>query len=387
MLNNKNEEIIKKILERGVEEIIEKENLVKKLRSGKKLRVKFGIDPTRPDIHLGHTVPLLKLREFQKLGHQAVLIIGDFTAQIGDPSGQYAERTQLSEKEVKLNMKGYLKQAGKVIDIKKTEIKYNSKWHKRGLAEFLKITKAVTVSQIMKREDFEKRIRSGGDVTVLESLYSILQGYDSVMVKSDVEIGGIDQKLNLLMGRRIQKYFKMPEQDIIMVPLIEGTDGIYKMSKSKNNYISVNENPYDMFGKIMSIPDNLIKKYFENLTEIQCPKDDNPYENKLLLAETVVGMYHGKKLAKEARKNFIQIFSEKKNPSEMPKIKIGKNEIPILDLLLLAGVKSKSEGQRLIKQNAVSLNNEIKNNFKEIIKIKGGEVLKIGKLKFFKIEI
>ena len=379
------ENLIQEILERGVEEIIEKESLIKKLHSGKKLRVKFGIDPTKPDIHLGHTVPLLKLREFQKLGHQAVLIIGDFTAQIGDPSGQNAERKQLSESEVKFNMKNYLRQAGKIIDIQKTEIQYNSKWHKRSLKEFLNVTKAVTISQIMKREDFEKRIQAGGEVTVLEALYAILQGYDSVMVRADVEIGGADQKLNLLMGRRIQKYFQMPPQDIITLPLIEGTDGVRKMSKSYNNYIGVLEKPSEMFGKLMSIPDSLIDKYFILLTDINPPKINNPYEKKLILAETIVKMYHLEKEAQKAKEEFIKIFSKKETPENIPTLKLKDKELTLVELLLEANVQSKSEAKRLISQKAVKINNKVKFNPEEKIKLEGGEILKIGKRKFFKI--
>jgi tyrosyl-tRNA synthetase len=382
---NKKKKIIQKILERGVEEVIEKESLIKKLQSNKKLRIKFGIDPTKPDLHLGHTVPLLKLREFQKLGHQIVLIIGDFTAQIGDPSGQNKERKELSEKEVRSNMKTYLKQIGKLIDISKAEIMYNSKWHKKNLKEFLKITKAVTISQIMKREDFEKRIQAGGEVTVLEALYAILQGYDSVAVKADVEIGGADQKINLLIGRRIQKYFNLPPQDIITVPLLEGTDGVKKMSKSYNNYIGILEKPNEMFGKIMSIPDNLIDKYFLLLTEEDIPQNKNPYEKKLLLAEKIVEMYHSKKTAKKAKEEFIKVFSKKELPEKITELNIKKKEITLIELLLFANVQSKSEAKRLISQNAVKINNTLKTNPEEKIKIKKGDILKIGKRRFFKL--
>ncbi len=384
MEQDKND-LIRRVLNRGVEEIIEKESLVKRLNSGRKLRVKFGIDPTKPDIHLGHTVPLLKLREFQELGHKAVLIIGDFTAQIGDPSGQSAERKPLTEKEVKSNMKHYLEQAGKVIDIKKAEVRYNSEWHGKSLKNFLSITKAVSISQIMKREDFEKRINAGGDVMVLESLYAILQGYDSVMVKADVELGGYDQRLNLLMGRRIQRYFKMPEQDIIIMPLVEGTDGTRKMSKSFNNYIGINEPPQDMFGKIMSIPDSLINKYFTYFTEIDPPRK-SPYESKMFLAETLVSMYHGEKAAAKARENFVKTFSKKETPEDVEELRIKNHEVGIMDLLLAAGVPSKSEARRLIEQGAIKINEVVKKDFQEALNLKGREILKIGKHRFFKIK-
>ncbi len=379
-------DLINKIINRGVLETIEKESLIKKLNSGRKLRIKFGIDPTKPDIHLGHTVPLLKLREFQELGHKAVLIIGDFTAQIGDPSGQAAERKPLNEKEVKSNMKHYLEQAGKVIDVKRAEVRYNSEWHNKSLKNFLEVTKAVSVSQIMKREDFQKRIDSGGDVTVLESLYAILQGYDSVMVKADVELGGYDQKLNLLMGRRIQRYFKMPEQDIMTMPLIEGTDGIRKMSKSFGNYIALNDSPQDMFGKIMSVPDSLINKYFIHFTEAE-PVEGNPYESKIILGETLVRMYHGEKAALKAKENFVKTFSKKEIPDDIETEEISKDVLmngTTIMLVTIGVAKSNSEARRLINQGAVKVDGRAVSDPNE--KRKDGEVVKVGKHKFFKIK-
>ncbi|MCL4400065.1 tyrosine--tRNA ligase [Patescibacteria group bacterium] len=379
-------DLINKIINRGVLETIEKESLIKKLNSGRKLRIKFGIDPTKPDIHLGHTVPLLKLREFQELGHKAVLIIGDFTAQIGDPSGQAAERKPLTEKEVKFNMKHYLEQAGKVIDVKRAEVRYNSEWHNKSLKNFLEVTKAVSVSQIMKREDFQKRIDSGGDVTVLESLYAILQGYDSVMVRADVELGGYDQKLNLLMGRRIQRYFKMPEQDIMTMPLIEGTDGIRKMSKSFGNYIALNDSPQDMFGKIMSVPDSLINKYFIHFTEAE-PVEENPYKSKIILGETLVRMYHGEKAALKAKENFVKTFSKKEIPDDIETKEISKDVLmngTTIMLVTIGVAKSNSEARRLINQGAVKVDGRAVSDPNE--KRKDGEVVKVGKHKFFKIK-
>ncbi len=380
------EVLIQKILNRGVEEVIDREHLEKALNSGQKLRVKLGIDPTKPDIHLGHTVPLLKLREFQDLGHQAVLIIGDFTAQIGDPSGQSAERQPLTEKEVKANMKHYLEQAGKVIDVKKTEVRYNSEWHGKSLKDFLAVTKAVSISQIMKREDFQKRIDAGGDVTVLESLYAILQGYDSVMVKADVELGGADQKLNLLMGRRIQRYFKMPEQDILTMPLVEGTDGVRKMSKSYGNYVGLTEKPEEMFGKLMSIPDSLTAKYFTHFTEVEPPKG-NPYEAKMLLAETVTRMYHGEKSAAKAKENWIKTFSKRETPEEI-EIKFVPSTAPTsgtMATLIALGGKSNSEWRRLLEQGAIKVNGEVVKDPDE--KRKDGDMIKIGKKEFIKIKV
>ncbi len=381
-----NDKKIETILNRGVEEIIVKEHLERTLRSGKKLRVKFGIDPTKPDIHFGHAVPLRKLRQFQELGHKVILIIGDFTAQIGDPSGQSAERKSITEKEVKGNMKHYIAQAAKVIDIKKAEIRYNSQWHKKeGLSSMLEMARAATFQQIIKRADFQKRIEAGQDITLLEILYPLFQGYDSVKIKSDVEVGGTDQKFNLLMGRRVQRHFGQPEQDILTVPLMEGTDGVRKMSKNYGNYVGLDEKPEEMFGKIMSVPDSLINKYFELLTDINPPKKLNSYKSKMLLAETIVGMYHSPTLAKKAQEEWVRVFSKKEAPENTKELRIKNKELRIMELLIASGVSSKSEARRLIKQKAVKINDAVKDDSEEILKLKSGEIIKIGKHRFFKI--
>ena len=381
-----NSGLIETILNRGVEEIIEKEHLAKVLASGKKLRVKFGIDPTKPDIHLGHTVPLRKLRQFQELGHKIVLIIGDFTAQIGDPSGQSAERKPLSEKEVKNNLKTYLAQAGKIVDIKKAEVRYNSEWHKKeGLAAMLEMARAVSFQQVIKRADFQKRIDAGQDITLIETLYPLLQGYDSVKVKADVEIGGTDQKFNLLMGRRVQRHFKQLEQDIITVPLIEGLDGVRKMSKSYENYIGVTENSNDMFGKVMSIPDNLVEKYFTLLTDEDAPSA-NPYESKMKLAETIVTDYHNAKDADKAKENWIKTFSNKQVPDNIEIKSVSPTTLSsgtIASLIALGG-KSNSEWRRLLEQGAIKVNGKVVKNPDE--KRSDGDVIKIGKHEFKKIK-
>jgi len=375
------------ILTRGVEDIIIRENLEKKLNSGKKLRIKLGIDPTAPDIHLGHTIALRKMRQFQELGHKAVLIIGDFTAQIGDPSGKSETRKSLSEDEIKKNLKGYLKQAGKVIDIKKAEIRYNSEWHKKkGLKALLELARSATVQQILKRDDFEKRLNAGTDISILETLYPLLQGYDSVAIKADVELGGTDQTFNLLMGRKVQRYFNLPEQDIMTFPLIEGTDGVHKMSKSYGNYIGVTDEPNDMFGKVMAIPDTLIEKYFVTLTDIDIPENLSPYDAKMLLAETIVSEYHSPKESSDAKNEFIRVFSKKELPDNISEIKI-KNPISLIDLLLLTNVGSKSEARRLIEQDAIKINGVPKTNLNEIVSLKNGDVLKVGKRRFFKISL
>ncbi|MEX2436583.1 MAG: tyrosine--tRNA ligase [Candidatus Paceibacterota bacterium] len=381
---------IKTILTRGVEEVIVEKNLKERLESGKKLRIKFGIDPTSPDIHLGHTVVLRKLKQFQDMGHKIVLIIGEFTAQVGDPSGRDKTRPTLTAKEVKENYKNYLKQASKVIDIKKSEIRKNSEWYgksldkvKKGFMNVVNLTESISIQQILKREDFQKRLKEESSISILETLYPILQGYDSVEVKADVELGGTDQKFNLLMGREVQKRFNMKEQDIITVPLIEGTDGKIKMSKSKGNYIGVSDSPRDMFGKVMSIPDNLIDKYFENLTDKNRPTKD-PYESKLSLAEEIVSTYHSQGKASKAREEFKQVFSEGNKPENMEDIKI-KDNINIINLLIKTGIKSKNEAKRLVEQGAIKVDDKKITDFSKSVDIKNNQVLQVGKKKFYKL--
>lgn len=381
---------LKTLLERGVEEIISKDSLETALKKKKKLRVKYGIDPTAPDLHLGHAVLLRKLRQFQDLGHKAVLIVGDFTAQIGDPSHRSKARPLLSPQEVKKNLKSYLQQAGKILDIKKAEIYYNSRWFK-DVKTFLKLLSFASIQQMLHRADFKKRIKAGHDVSLLEAAYPLLQGYDSVMVKADVEIGGTDQKFNLLMGRQLQKRYGQKEQDILMVPLLEGTDGERKMSKSYGNYISLKDDPQAMFGKLMSIPDKLMPKYFELLTDIDFPKKSNPKTAKLLLAKTIVSQIHGIEKATWAMAEFVNVFSKKEPPSDMPVLRLpagkAKLGIELLDLLLKAGVKSKSEARRLVSQKGVKINGKVQDDIHLKIKIKEDIILQIGKRTFFRVRV
>ena len=286
-----NEKAITKILSRGVESVIEKDNLQKRLIDGKILRVKLGIDPTAKDLHLGHAVILRKLRQFQALGHQIVLIIGDFTAMIGDPSGRSEMRKTLTQEQIQKNMSAYLEQAGLIIDINKTEVRYNSEWYKdKNALFFLDLASKFTVARSLERDDFQKRIKEGHDIALSELLYPILQGYDSIAVKADVELGGTDQTFNVFMGRKVQRRFDMPEQDIMTLTLLEGTDGVHKMSKSLGNYIGLTETPSDMFAKIMSIPDTLMPKYFLLLTDKDMP-DAPPKQAKQKLAHTIVSLF------------------------------------------------------------------------------------------------
>jgi tyrosyl-tRNA synthetase len=389
------EKRIDEVLGRGVEEIIEKEHLTQILKTGRQIRVKFGIDPTAPDLHIGHSIPLRKLRQFQNLGHKIVLIIGDSTAMVGDPSGRSETRKMISAAEIKTNMKNYLKHAGKILDIKKTEVRYNSEWLNKNMTTILELSKAGTVQQVLHRSDFKKRIENDQDITLLEVLYPLLQGYDSVATKADLELGGTDQKFNLLMGRRVQRFYKMPEQDVLTLPLLEGIDGVKKMSKSFGNYISLDEKSNDMFGKLMSIPDNLITKYMKLCTDISLSDIEkaennlktqsvNPRDLKIKLASNIVAIYHGGKKAKEAEENFSKTFQKKEIPDEIEEIKGGGE----LGKVLVAGkvVSSMSEWHRLVDEGAIkklSDNEEEKITDFKIEALPG--VYKIGKRRFIKI--
>ncbi len=373
------------ILSRGVENVLVRESLEKKLASGKRLRVKFGIDPTSPDIHFGHAVALRKLREFQDAGHTAVLIIGDFTAQIGDPSGRNKERPPLSEREIKANMKRYLEDAGKIVNVKKAEIHKNSEWHRKmGFAELARIMADFTAQQIIEREDFKARLKEQRPLWMHELLYPALQAYDSVAVKADLEIGGTDQTFNLLAGRHLMEKRGLVPQDILTTPLLEGTDGVKKMSKSAGNYIALGDSPTDIFGKTMSVPDSLVAKYFLLLTDKGAPSED-PYQAKLALAETLVRIAYGEAKAKRAREEFKQTFSQQGVPTDMPELKLPK-KAKLTEALLISGIASKSEARRLIEQNAVQLNQETMPSDEEII-FSSGDILKVGKKKFFKVKI
>jgi len=379
------------LLTRGVVELIEKEHLQTALHSGRKLRVKFGIDPTAPDLHLGHTVPLRKLRQFQDAGHKAVLIIGDFTAKIGDPSGRDKTRPQLSDAEIKKNLKTYLKQAGKILDMKKMEIRHNSEWFKNNPKLLLELMSQMSMERVLEREDFQKRIKAGQEVTMLEALYPILQGYDSVAIKADLEIGGNDQKFNLLMGRRLQRKYGQPEQDVLTLPLLEGTDGVQKMGKSSGNYIGLTENPEISFGKVMSVPDNLILKYAELLTDLPLDKmagkaEKDPRGAKMELAKTLVEMYHGASAAKKAEGEFVRVVSNKEAPTEVQGAKLKVKSLSLLDLLLETKMAaSKSEARRLIKQGGVKLDNEKQDDPNKIVVFSKEILLQVGKRKYLKI--
>lgn len=379
------------LLTRGVVEVIEQEHLTTRLAKGEKLRVKFGIDPTAPDLHLGHTVPLRKLRKFQDAGHQAVMIIGDFTARIGDPSGKDKTRPQLTEKDIKKNLKSYLDQARKVLNIKKLEIHYNGDWFTKNPELLLQLMSKMSIERLLERDDFQKRIKAGQDVTMLETLYPILQGYDSVAVKADLEIGGNDQKFNLLMGRRIQRKYDMAEQDVLTLPLLEGTDGVHKMSKSLGNYIGLTESPETMFGKVMSIPDELTAKYTELLTDLDVSEMEylvksNPRSAKMKLAKEIVKMYHDEKSATTAEEEFVRVVSNKEAPSEIESQKLKVKSLALVDLLMETKMAvSKSEARRLIEQGGVKINEEKQSDPMKTVELGKEILLQVGKRKFLKV--
>ncbi len=381
---------LKNLSERGVEEIIEKSSLEKKLKSGKKLRIKLGVDPTAPDIHLGTAVPLRKLAQFQKAGHKVIFLIGDFTALIGDPSGQDKTRPQLSKEKIQENAETYLNQVGKILDVEKTEIRRNSEWYKKeDWKDIINLTSKFTIARILERDDFEKRLKKGAEISVHEILYPIMQAYDSVKLKADLEIGGTDQKFNMLAGRRLMRKMDMSPQDIMTIQLLVGTDGSQKMSKSLANYVGIAEEPVEIFGKIMSIPDEQIMPYFELCTDVdlaEVAKIKNPRDQKAKLALEIVKMYNSDVEAEKAAKEFDRIFKSKEVPTEMPEIKIDQDEIGIVDFLTDNDlVASRSEAKRLIEQGGVAIDSKKITDINAKIKIKDSIVLKIGKRKFVRI--
>lgn len=385
---NKQLEIIK----RGVVDIISEAELRKKLEESVKtkrpLRVKAGFDPTAPDIHLGHTVLLRKMRQFQDLGHQVIFLIGDFTGRIGDPSGRSEIRKQLTKEDVEKNAATYKKQVSKILDLEKLEIAFNSSWFdKMSVLDMLNLTTHTTVSQMLVRADFKKRIAKNEDISLTEFMYPILQGYDSVKLEADIELGGTDQIFNLLFGREIQKDYGQEQQVVITMPLLEGTDGVQKMSKSYGNYIGINDLPSDIFGKIMSISDELMFKYYELLTDedLKKVKSMHPKEAKLELAGYIVSQYYGAQAGVKEKEEFQRVFGSKELPQDMPEYKLKSNE-KIVSVLLSSGlVKSGNEARRLIKQQAVLFDDAKIANEDFVIENNG--ILKVGNRRFLKVII
>ena len=391
------------LIRRGASEIIQEDELVNKLeksaKENKPLIIKLGCDPSRPDLHIGHSVVLRKLEQFQSLGHQAVLIVGDFTGMIGDPSGRNVTRPALTIEETRANGRSYFEQASKILHREKTKIVYNSEWlGKMSFEDVIKLSSKYTVARMLERDDFTKRFKSGMAISIHELLYPLAQAMDSVAIKSDVELGGTDQKFNLLVGRDIQREFEIEPQVILTMPLLVGTDGVEKMSKSYNNYIGISESPQEMFGKTLSISDDLIYIYFELATDI--PNDKlkeigkqlsdtkvNPRDLKRELARTLVRMYHSEEAALQAESEFDKIFVRKDVPDDLNEHKIeGKKEIGIVELIMeVKFAPSKSEARRLVAQGGVSLDGEKIEDINHSIKLNGEKILKVGKRKFVKI--
>jgi tyrosyl-tRNA synthetase len=393
MAMQQKEKATNELLSRNVEKIINKKHLDELLSSGKKLRIKHGIDPTGPKIHLGRAISLWKLKVFQELGHKIVLIIGNFTAQIGDASDKQSQRKSLSEAEIKDNMKGYTEQIGKIIDIEKAEIRHNSEWLEGlSIKEFLNIAKHFTAQQVIQRRNFHERWNKADPIGLHEIIYPLLQGYDSVAVKADVEIGGFDQLFNLDMGRRTQKLFNQKPQDIMLLTMLSGLDG-RKMSTSWGNVINIMDSPKEMFGKIMSMKDELVSDYLKSATNIPLEKIDNlikreinPRDTKVFLAREIVTLYHGKEESTKAEKEFEMIFQERKVPDKIPSFKL-KGKINIVDLLIKVELSSsKSEAKRLVLQRGVKIDSKVQENWHREISVKEGMIIQVGKRRFVKIK-
>ncbi len=394
------QEILNQI-KRGSDELLLESELTKKLELGRPLRVKAGFDPTAPDLHLGHTVLLNKMRQLQDLGHHALFLIGDFTGMIGDPTGKNATRPPLSREQVLANAQSYREQVFKVLDPDKTEVVFNSTWMDKFTAvDLIKLAATHTVAQMLERDDFGKRYRAGQPIAIHEFIYPLVQGYDSVALKADIELGGTDQKFNLLMGRELQRHFGQPAQCVLTMPLLEGLDGINKMSKSLGNYVGITDTPQDMFGKLMSISDDLMWRYydllsFRSLAQIANLREEvaqgrNPRDVKVLLAQEIVARFHSQKAAEDALAEFEARFQKGVLPDDMPEIAVPSTDghIGIAQLLKQAGlVASTSEAMRMIEQGGVKLDGEKVSD--KALQLKAGAVVvaQVGKRKFGRVSV
>lgn len=391
-----------RLISHGVADLLPEDEFKKKLEksvaTNTPLIIKLGLDPTAPDIHLGHTVVLRKLKLFQDFGHKVVILIGDFTARIGDPTGKSVTRPPLTEEQVMTNAKTYQEQIFKVLDPEKTEVRFNSEWlSKLDFADVLKLASKYTVARMLERDDFHKRYTEGRPISIHEFMYPLMQGYDSVALKADVEFGGTDQTFNLLMGRHLQGEEGMPEQTIITMPILEGLDGVQKMSKSLGNYIGISEAPSEMYGKAMSIPDELMMRYFMLVTDMSIEEQEqlsqdlesgaaHPRDVKMKLAHTIVRLYHGEEAANFGQEEFIRVFQKHAMPTDIPEYKVAITEEPVFvpQLLSDAGLTaSNGEARRSIKAGAFKIDGEKCNE--EHIVLKDGMVLQVGKRKFIKI--
>lgn len=390
-----------KRLKRGTVEIYREDELAQRLteaaKSGRPLRAKLGMDPTAPDIHLGHTVVLRKLRQFQDLGHKAVLIIGDYTARIGDPTGQNTTRPMLTAEQIKANAQTYFEQAGKVLDMSpdKVEVRFNSEWlADLRLADVIKLTASMTVARMLERDTFELRYKKGDPIGVHEFLYPLMQGYDSVAIRSDVELGGTDQTYNNLVGRDLQRIAGQPAQIVITMPILVGLDGVQKMSKSKGNYIGVTDSPADMFGKTMSIPDNLMENYFTLLTGLPAeqiavlvdPAKTHPKQAKVFLGKMIVEQFYDNSAAEAAAEGFEKVFAQNQLPDEMPEVELSPETVTVSKLLIQCGlIESGGEAKRMVKQGGVRINDEKIDDPNLQVTPADGMVVQVGKRKYAKL--
>ena len=387
-------------IKRGAEEILVEEELIEKLKSGKPLKIKAGFDPTAPDLHLGHTVLINKMRTFQQLGHEVIFLIGDFTGLIGDPTGKNVTRKPLTKEQVLANAETYKEQVFKILDPAKTRVEFNSKWmNELGAAGMIKLAARQTVARMLERDDFKKRYTGGQPIAIHEFLYPLVQGWDSVALESDVELGGTDQKFNLLMGRELQKEEGQKPQTVLMMPLLEGLDGVQKMSKSLNNYIGITDAPNDMFGKVMSISDDLMWRYFDLLSfrpieeiaqlKVDVENGKNPRDVKIELAKELIARFHDEAAAQGAEQDFIQRFQKNAIPDDLPEVTVTAGEAQgIANLLKEAGlVASTSEAMRMIKQGAVKIDGEKVADNKLQIELGSEAVYQVGKRKFAKISL
>jgi len=386
------------IIRTGIADVISEGELLAKLKKKKRLRIKLGIDPSGPQIHLGFSVVLRKLRQFQDLGHTAVMVVGDFTGMIGDPSGVSKTRPKLTKHQIEKNMVKYKEQIFRILDPTKTEFTYNSKWlGALSMYDFIELASKYTVARILERDDFSDRLKQGQPVYMHEIMYPLCQGYDSVAIKADVELGGTDQRFNLLVGRELMREFKMEPQVVIMLPILEGTDGVRKMSKSFDNYIGITDPPKQMFGRVMSIPDELIIKYFELTTDRFPHRLEeyrtalrtgklNPRDAKVSLAKTLVRMYHSADAAQKAAADFEKVFSQKELPDDIKEHRVKAQQMNIIDLLVDTGLMpSRAEAKRKVREGAIDIDGTCVKDIKQTVKLHKPVIIRAGKHKFLKV--
>ncbi len=388
------------LLDRGTTEVIVREDLEKKLRSDKKLRIKLGIDPSGADLHIGHMVVIRKLRAFQDLGHHILLLFGNFTGQIGDPTGKKDTRPAKTQEELEANAKHYIDQVSKVLDVDKVEVVWNADWlQPLNFADVIKLASNFTVAQMLERDMFQERMKNNKPISLHEFMYPLMQGYDSVALKADVELGGTDQTFNLLAGRVLQKGYDQEPQNILTVPILEGLDGKIKMGKSEGNYIGVSDEPNDMYGKVMSIPDELILRYFELATDVAMAEIDdlrkqlddgaNPRDLKMRLGRELVEIYHDAAAAEAAEAHFKQVFSKKELPDEILEKTVSENELPLIDMVrLIDSISSNSEARRLIEGGGVKVDSKATKDIEFVVPIPEGDgvLLQVGKRRFLRIK-